>query len=121
MPATIAEARPIALGTDLGYVTVGESVDPEDWERPGADEIVRRVKEEGSDSEEMSSCCTTAEAIAARPSAALPANSRLSSKNGRIQRFRQECSLASSRDKLHASVWSRVPRSIPIAYFRMPG
>ena len=48
MPATLAEARPIALATDLGYITVGESVDPEDWEKPGVDEIVRRVKEQRS-------------------------------------------------------------------------
>ncbi|HEY5742265.1 MAG TPA: bifunctional polysaccharide deacetylase/glycosyltransferase family 2 protein, partial [Terrimicrobiaceae bacterium] len=46
MPATLAEARPIALATDLGYMTVGENIDPEDWERPGTEEIVRRVKEE---------------------------------------------------------------------------
>jgi peptidoglycan/xylan/chitin deacetylase (PgdA/CDA1 family) len=48
MPATLAEARPIALATDLGYITVGESVDPEDWEKPGVDEIMRRVKEQRS-------------------------------------------------------------------------
>ena len=34
------------LVTDLGYITVGESIDPEDWARPGTDTIVRRVKEE---------------------------------------------------------------------------
>jgi peptidoglycan-N-acetylglucosamine deacetylase len=45
MPTSLAEARPIALSTDLGYITVGESIDPEDWERPGTDTIVRRVKE----------------------------------------------------------------------------
>ncbi|MGB8465637.1 MAG: glycosyltransferase [Terrimicrobiaceae bacterium] len=45
MPVSLAEARPIALATDLGYITVGESIDPEDWERPGTDEIVRRVKQ----------------------------------------------------------------------------
>lgn len=48
MPATLAEARPIARATDLSYITVGESVDPEDWERPGTEEIVRRVKDERS-------------------------------------------------------------------------
>ena len=46
MPTTVADARPIALSTDLGYITVGESIDPEDWARPGTDTIVRRVKEE---------------------------------------------------------------------------
>jgi peptidoglycan/xylan/chitin deacetylase (PgdA/CDA1 family) len=45
MPASLAEARPIALSTDLGYITVGESIDPEDWARPGTETIVRRVKE----------------------------------------------------------------------------
>ena len=49
MPASLDEARPIALATDLGYITVGESIDPQDWDRPGVDEIVRRVKE-GRDS-----------------------------------------------------------------------
>ena len=49
MPASPDEAQPIALATDLGYITVGESIDPQDWDRPGVDEIVRRVKE-GRDS-----------------------------------------------------------------------
>ena len=45
MPVSLAEARPIALATDFGYVTVGESIDPQDWDRPGTDEIVRRIKQ----------------------------------------------------------------------------
>ena len=44
MPMSLAEAGPIALSTDLGYITVGESIDPQDWARPGTDTIVRRVK-----------------------------------------------------------------------------
>jgi len=46
MPSSTAEARPIALATDLGYITVGESIDPQDWDRPSADEILRRIREQ---------------------------------------------------------------------------
>jgi cellulose synthase/poly-beta-1,6-N-acetylglucosamine synthase-like glycosyltransferase/spore germination protein YaaH/peptidoglycan/xylan/chitin deacetylase (PgdA/CDA1 family) len=43
-PSTEAELRPIALSKEKNYYTVGESIDPEDWE-PGvtADEIYKRV------------------------------------------------------------------------------
>lgn len=46
LPSSLAEARPIALATDLGYITVGESIDPQDWDRPSADELLRRVREQ---------------------------------------------------------------------------
>ncbi len=51
MPASLDEARPIAQATDLGYITVGESIDPQDWSRPGAEAIfqrVRRQREQGN-------------------------------------------------------------------------
>ncbi len=43
-PSTEAELRPIALSKEINYYTVGESIDPNDWE-PGvtADEIYNRV------------------------------------------------------------------------------
>ncbi len=46
MPASLSDLRPIAQASTMGYLTVGESVDPQDWARPGADAIIRRVKEE---------------------------------------------------------------------------
>jgi len=46
MPGSLDDVKPIALATELGYMTVGESIDPQDWDRPGTDEIVRRVKEQ---------------------------------------------------------------------------
>ncbi len=44
MPASLADTRPIVQATEAGYITVGESVDPQDWDRPGADEILQRIK-----------------------------------------------------------------------------
>lgn len=46
MPASLADVRPIAQATDMGYIIAGESVDPQDWARPGADEIVQRVRDQ---------------------------------------------------------------------------
>lgn len=46
MPSSLDEIQPIALAGDLGYLTVGQSIDTRDWQRPGTDEIVRRVKEQ---------------------------------------------------------------------------
>lgn len=46
MPASLAEARPIAQATDLGYITVGESIDPQDWARPGTETIVNRIRQQ---------------------------------------------------------------------------
>lgn len=48
MPATLADVQPLSMARDLGYVTAGESIDPEDWERPGADRILQRIKEKRS-------------------------------------------------------------------------
>jgi cellulose synthase/poly-beta-1,6-N-acetylglucosamine synthase-like glycosyltransferase len=42
-PTTADELEPIAEAESLGYVTVGLHIDPDDWERPGADSIVRRT------------------------------------------------------------------------------
>ncbi|MEA3207245.1 MAG: peptidoglycan-N-acetylglucosamine deacetylase [Chthoniobacter sp.] len=45
-PTDIAELAPLKLAQEeLGYTVVLEKVDPQDWARPGADVIVRRVKE----------------------------------------------------------------------------
>ena len=42
-PETPDQVRPIELASQLGYLTVGMQIDPDDWQRPGVDEIVRRT------------------------------------------------------------------------------
>lgn len=42
-PETPDQVRPIELASELGYLTVGMQIDPDDWQRPGVDEIVRRT------------------------------------------------------------------------------
>ncbi len=42
-PTTLAEVKRNAEITQLGYYTVGMSIDPRDWERPGTDKIVQSV------------------------------------------------------------------------------
>ena len=46
-PSSLAELKPLKFVQDqFGYLLVMESVDPEDWARPGTDEIVQRVKQQ---------------------------------------------------------------------------
>jgi len=45
-PETIDQIRPIEWATAQGYLVVGMQIDPDDWQRPGVDEIVRRTVEE---------------------------------------------------------------------------
>ncbi|OAO89068.1 hypothetical protein AXX17_ATUG04840 [Arabidopsis thaliana] len=45
-PSTPEEILPILRGQDMGYTMVGELIDPEDWAKPGADEITKRVMDE---------------------------------------------------------------------------
>ena len=42
-PETPDQVHPIELASQLGYLTVGMQIDPDDWQRPGVDEIVRRT------------------------------------------------------------------------------
>ena len=42
-PTTVDELVPAGIATDLGYTTAGLHVDSDDWQRPGADSIVRNV------------------------------------------------------------------------------
>ncbi len=44
-PADLSELAPLAIAEDLGYTIVLEKIDPQDWARPGAAEIVQRVKD----------------------------------------------------------------------------
>ncbi|MFZ4115186.1 MAG: polysaccharide deacetylase family protein [Chthoniobacterales bacterium] len=45
-PSTPKELRALGIASDLGYLTVGESIDTSDWECPGVEAILNRVKEE---------------------------------------------------------------------------
>jgi cellulose synthase/poly-beta-1,6-N-acetylglucosamine synthase-like glycosyltransferase/peptidoglycan/xylan/chitin deacetylase (PgdA/CDA1 family)/spore germination protein YaaH len=44
-PDTPDQVRPLELATDLGYVTVGMLINPDDWRRPGVGEIVKSTVE----------------------------------------------------------------------------
>ncbi len=44
-PNDLAELHPLVIAQDLNYLTVLESIDPEDWMVPGADVILQRVKQ----------------------------------------------------------------------------
>ncbi len=43
-PTQPGEMRALRVARDLGYLTVTQSIDPDDWERPGAEVLVTRVK-----------------------------------------------------------------------------
>ena len=43
-PVEPGELRALRVARDLGYLTIGQSIDPDDWERPGVETILRRVK-----------------------------------------------------------------------------
>jgi cellulose synthase/poly-beta-1,6-N-acetylglucosamine synthase-like glycosyltransferase/peptidoglycan/xylan/chitin deacetylase (PgdA/CDA1 family)/spore germination protein YaaH len=45
-PETVDEIKPVQLLNNLGYLTVGMHVDPNDWQKPGADQIVSRTVEQ---------------------------------------------------------------------------
>jgi cellulose synthase/poly-beta-1,6-N-acetylglucosamine synthase-like glycosyltransferase/peptidoglycan/xylan/chitin deacetylase (PgdA/CDA1 family)/spore germination protein YaaH len=46
-PSDVSELKPLRFAEhELGYTVVLESIDPQDWARPGADAIVQRVKEQ---------------------------------------------------------------------------
>ena len=42
-PETIDQVRPLEIAAKQGYVSVGMQIDPNDWQRPGTDQIVQRV------------------------------------------------------------------------------
>jgi len=48
-PTTADEIVPIQIAQSMGYLSVGLHVDPNDWQRPSADDIVRRVIEQVTD------------------------------------------------------------------------
>ncbi|MBI5592415.1 MAG: glycosyltransferase [Deltaproteobacteria bacterium] len=44
-PSSPSEILPLKLAQDMGYLTVTEDIDPEDWEMPGVDVILERIKQ----------------------------------------------------------------------------
>src|SRR6266513_312964 len=48
-PAQLRELTPLQIAEDLNYLVVLESIDPQDWAKPGADIILRRVKQQRRD------------------------------------------------------------------------
>ncbi len=44
-PADLSELVPLSIAQDLNYLIVLENVDPEDWAKPGTQEIVDRVRQ----------------------------------------------------------------------------
>ena len=45
-PSQISEITPLLVAQELGYLTVMESIDPEDWDKPGTDVILQRIKQQ---------------------------------------------------------------------------
>jgi cellulose synthase/poly-beta-1,6-N-acetylglucosamine synthase-like glycosyltransferase len=48
-PSELSELIPLQIAQDLNYLVVLESIDPQDWAKPGADIILRRVKQQRRD------------------------------------------------------------------------
>ncbi len=44
-PKDLEDLRPIAIAESLGYLTVCEKIDPEDWQQPTAEKLLERIKE----------------------------------------------------------------------------
>ena len=45
-PTDVAELEPLRIAQSLGYLTVLENIDPRDWQRPGAEVLFQRVKDQ---------------------------------------------------------------------------
>ena len=43
-PTGLSEILPLKMAQDMGYLTVTEDIDPEDWAQPGIEQILERVK-----------------------------------------------------------------------------
>ncbi len=48
-PSQLDELIPLQIAEDLNYLVVLESIDPQDWAKPGADTILQRVKQQRHD------------------------------------------------------------------------
>lgn len=47
-PTDYEEIVPVKIAQDLGYITVGEHIDPVDWEQPGVDQIIQRTLDQAA-------------------------------------------------------------------------
>ncbi|MES2310384.1 MAG: glycosyltransferase [Verrucomicrobiota bacterium] len=45
-PKSIQDLTAVQVAEELGYLTICENIDPEDWSKPGADVILRRIKDQ---------------------------------------------------------------------------
>src|SRR5215813_10222381 len=48
-PTNLSELAPLKIAEDLNYLVVLENIDPQDWAKPGADIILRRIKQQRHD------------------------------------------------------------------------
>src|SRR5438045_7139377 len=48
-PIDLSELTPLKIAEDLNYLVVLENIDPQDWAKPGADIILRRIKQQRHD------------------------------------------------------------------------
>jgi cellulose synthase/poly-beta-1,6-N-acetylglucosamine synthase-like glycosyltransferase/peptidoglycan/xylan/chitin deacetylase (PgdA/CDA1 family)/spore germination protein YaaH len=48
-PSQITELMPLEIAQELNYLVVLENIDPQDWAKPGADIILRRVQQQRRD------------------------------------------------------------------------
>jgi cellulose synthase/poly-beta-1,6-N-acetylglucosamine synthase-like glycosyltransferase/peptidoglycan/xylan/chitin deacetylase (PgdA/CDA1 family)/spore germination protein YaaH len=48
-PTQLSDLTPLKIAEDLNYLVVLESIDPQDWAKPGADIILQRVKQQRRD------------------------------------------------------------------------
>ena len=48
-PTELSELAPLKIAEDLNYLVVLENIDPQDWAKPGADIILRRIKQQRHD------------------------------------------------------------------------
>ena len=48
-PTDLSELTPLKIAEDLNYLVVLENIDPQDWAKPGADIILRRIKQQRHD------------------------------------------------------------------------
>lgn len=47
-PETPDQVRPLEFTSSLGYYSVGMQIDPDDWRKPPADEIIKRIMEQAA-------------------------------------------------------------------------
>src|SRR5215471_7304309 len=48
-PTQLTDLTPLKIAEDLNYLVVLESIDPQDWAKPGADIILQRIKQQRRD------------------------------------------------------------------------